>query len=399
MMYVDRRQLARKAEVATALEQMCQSLEPTRTQFELAKGRYEGVGRWLADAVDPDLKSVAVYLQGSTALGTAIRPIGDGEFDIDLVAFMRSANPLTPPALIKRKIGDRLRANGLYAPLPKEKQRCWRLEYAGEFHLDITPSIPDPDCAMGGELVPDKSLKLWKPTNPKSYKSGFLRRAELVPRLRIEKALAEDRRFRADAVEPYPRQKVFKGVLPRCVQIMKRHRDLYFDGLGVDSSLAPISVIITTLAAWSYEHCVSFNEYDDELDLLCDVIRRMPTFIGTRFEFGRTLWFIWNETTNGENFAEKWNAEPARVEAFFAWHERALSDVEGLTNVEGLDRLMKSFGSAFGAEPARRTIDAMTDNISAARKVGALFAAPAIGLSAAPAAAATVVRSNTFFGR
>ena len=186
---------------------------------------------------------------------------------------------------------------------------------------------------------------------------------------------------------------------PPGVQIMKRHRDCYFYALGGDSSLAPISVIITTLAAWSYEECVSHNEYDDELDLLYDVIRRMPDFIETRFELGRTLWFVWNETTIGENFAEKWNAEPARAEAFFSWHARALADIEGLANIEGLDRLMKSLGSAFGDEPARKAIDAMTGNITAARKVGALFAAPAVGLSTVPAAAATLVRSNTFFGR
>jgi hypothetical protein len=180
---------------------------------------------------------------------------------------------------------------------------------------------------------------------------------------------------------------------------MKRHRDCHFYALGGDSSLAPISVIITTLAAWSYEECVSHNEYDDELDLLYDVIRRMPDFIETRFELGRTLWFVWNETTIGENFAEKWNAEPARAEAFFSWHARALADIEGLANIEGLDRLMKSLGSAFGDEPARKAIDAMTGNITAARKVGALFAAPAVGLSTVPAAAATLVRSNTFFGR
>jgi hypothetical protein len=99
---------------------------------------------------------------------------------------------------------------------------------------------------------------------------------------------------------------------------------------------------------------VSNNDYDDELDLLYDVVRRMPGFIQTRAESGRKLWFIWNETTTGENFAEKWNAESARAEAFFAWHARALSDIEGLSSIEGLDQLMKSLGSAFGDRLAVR---------------------------------------------
>ena len=40
----------------------------------------------------------------------------------------------------------------------------------------------------------------------------------------------------------------------------------------------------------------------------------------------RDQWYIWNETTHGENFAEKWNRRPERAEAFFAWHARFYSD-------------------------------------------------------------------------
>ena len=73
-------------------------------------------------------------------------------------------------------------------------------------------------------------------------------------------------------------------------------------------SLAPISVIITTLAAWSYEYCVGSAVFDSELDVLCAVIRHMPNFIGRQVVAGHVEWSIWNETTEGENFAERWNA-------------------------------------------------------------------------------------------
>jgi len=74
--------------------------------------------------------------------------------------------------------------------------------------------------------------------------------------------------------------------------------------------LAPISVIITTLAAWSYEYCVAAKVYESELDLACEVVRYMPAFIEERSVDGRCQWFIWNDTTAGENFAEKWNKHP-----------------------------------------------------------------------------------------
>src|SRR6266516_7825899 len=114
-------------------------------------------------------------------------------------------------------IGARLRVNGLYAPILEEKPRCWRLNYANEFHLDITPSIRNPLCAAGGELVPDRDLRDWKPTNPKGYRALFERRASLQPRFR---RVAVEEGKRAD-VEPFPARMQVKGVLRRALQLAK----------------------------------------------------------------------------------------------------------------------------------------------------------------------------------
>src|SRR5260370_42444320 len=105
--------------------------------------------------------------------------------------------------------------------------RCWRLSYANEFHMDITPSIPNPNCRLGGELVPDKTLKVWKPSNPKGYQRLFDERAKLVPIIRLRKSAAAADTAEAN-VEPYPTAGGFKGILRRIVQIAKRHRDMHF---------------------------------------------------------------------------------------------------------------------------------------------------------------------------
>lgn len=391
-MFVDRRMMLRKAETVGILERMCQALELTATQYDTAKSRYESVGTWLAGAESPLLRALSIYLQGSTALGTTVKPIGRNEHDVDLVAHMPNLGPL-PPAIVKKTIGDRLRANGNYAPLLVEMPRCWRLDYANEFHLDITPSIRNPECGNGGELVPDKALKEWKASNPKGYNALFDRRAELQPRMRMLKS--EGAQDRADSVEPYPIAAGLKGMLRRTIQVGKRHRDVYFADL--DPCLAPISVVITTLAARSYEYCVGHLVYDSELDVVRDIIRHMPAFIETRLIGGRPHWFIWNETTSGENFAEKWNNGPSRAEAFFAWHACATADLDRLADIEGIDRLNKSLSESFGPAPVTKTFDAMTQEMSAARRAGRLQMAPTVGLSIA-ATAATPVRANTFFG-
>jgi hypothetical protein len=394
-MSIDRKMVLRKAATAGVLEQMCQTLELTATQYETAKSRYESVGSWLAEAENPLLRALNIYPQGSTALGTTVKPIGRNEHDVDLVAHMPNLGSHLSPAVVKKVIGDRLREHGKYAPLLVEKQRCWRLDYANEFHLDITPSINNPDCSNGGELVPDRALKEWKASNPKGYSALFGRRAELQPRMRTVKSAQEAFDRAMENVEPYPVATGLKGMLRRTIQIAKRHRDVYFTDL--DPCLPPISVIITTLAARSYEYCVGNFVYDSELDVVQDILRHMPSFIEKRIVQGSTHWFIWNETTSGENFAEKWNADPSRAEAFFAWHNRATTDLDRLANIEGIDLLNKNLSESFGPGPVKQVFDAMTQNVSTARRTGQLFVAPTVGLTVA-ATTATPVRANTFFG-
>ncbi len=249
-MHVDHRLALKKRELAGALERVCQALELTGAQEKRAEGQYTAVGEWLAGSDDPMLQGVAIYVQGSTALGTTVRPFGRDEHDVDLVCFVPELGSYMPPAFLRACIGDRLRQNGRYGAMLEEKPRCWRLNYAGEFHMDITPAITNPACDRGGELVPDKKLRAWKPTNPRGYRALFEARAKLQPRMRLFKGgLAEDRSAQAN-VEPYPSPMATKGVLRWAVQLAKCNRDVHF--AKSDPGLAPISVIITTLAARSY---------------------------------------------------------------------------------------------------------------------------------------------------
>ncbi len=118
-MYSDQMIMMRKTELVGLLERICQSLELTDTQYQSAKERYEGVGRWLAASDNSLLQALLIYLQGSTALGTTVKPIDRNEHDVDLVAHNPTLNPV-PPATVKKAIGDRLRANRHYAPLLEE---------------------------------------------------------------------------------------------------------------------------------------------------------------------------------------------------------------------------------------------------------------------------------------
>ena len=388
-------ELARKAEIFGLLEQIGEVLDLTDTQYSHGQARSEAVGRWLAGSPDPMLADMTVYVQGSIALGTAVKPFGSDEYDADLVARTPGLMVSTSPAALKAAIGDRLQENGLYAPRLEEKQRCWRLTFAGDLHLDITPAIPNPRCSNSGELVPDKKLARWKPSNPTGYRALFERRAALKPRLRLVKAAAMDS-ARADAeVVAFPAQTGRKGVLRRTVQLLKRNRDVFFQ--LYDKRLAPLSVIITTLAAQSYEYCVKTFEFDNAYDLLRATVSFMPVFIDVEVKGGERRWHVWNETTDGEDFAEKWNEEADRAAAFFQWHTQVLRDIDRLVEIDGLDKLKKSLSTTLGEPPVAKAFADMTGAVSAARTSGALKITPAVGLTTA-ASAGTSVRANTFYG-
>lgn len=385
--------LMRKAEIYSVLDDICRVLELSAAQLDAARTSYEAVADWLSASNNPILKWIEIYAHGSAGLGTTVRPMGREDFDVDLICKLLRFTSDRPPAELKQIVGDRLKENARYAGMLEEKKRCWRLHYAKDYHLDISPTIVNPDCGNGGELVPDKKLREFKPTNPKGYKALFERRAALMPKMRSRKALmAEDRAN----VEQFPVHGVAKGILRRTVQLLKRHRDIHFEHIAEE--VAPISIVITTLAARSYEYCVNSFTFDSELDVLIATIRLMPHFIDRPVVNGRRIYVVANETTIGENFAERWNTEPARVSAFYAWHEKALADFEALPNLEGIDVIAKGMEKFFGSAVVRKAVDNRTSVISQARTDKRLFVAPAVGLTLTSAANATPVRPNTFFG-
>lgn len=388
----------KKQMVVRMLDQLCQQIEITETQFQTAKARYEAVGAWLSGSSSPHLDQVQIYPHGSVALGTMIKPIVANEFDVDLVCHLPTLSHTSDARAVKGLIGTRLKEHATYKGMLEEKQRCWRINYANEFHLDITPSIGNPHCYQGGELVPDKALAQWKPTNPKGYIDRFGQYAAIRPRI----YLAETNFARAtyDSVEPLPEPTMSKPILKRIVQLLKRHRDQQFVRTN-RADLAPISVIITTLAGWAYARCATQQVHADAFDFITAVIREMPSFIRTDVRSGQQHYIIENETTAGENFAEKWNSDPRRAAAFYEWHRDVQTSVESLLQVEGVDQFSERLSNKFGAkkEALRETLTKLITPIGQARSTGLLAVAPTLGLITSPAFRSVAVPNNTFFGR
>ena len=303
-------------------------LDLTHTQYKLATLRYKDMGEWLANGKyclgnkgkEQYLKNGYIYPQGSIRLETAVKPLGQNEFDIDLVFFTPNISSDTiSPEFLKKLIGDRLKEHTYYRNMLKETNRGWSINYPDEFHLDITPSLEKQDEPYNtSELVADSKLKNYMTANPQGYSKWFDYSALQIPICQQTRELFQSEllfkqechviKDSAIAIEDLPEQEPTKLLLKSIVQIFKRHRDIMFEG----KDNAPISVIITTLTTKSYLYCIKKYNYTNEYDLMLDTLRYMKKYIDIKCG----LYWIENPSIQSENFAEKWNEKPIKKRNF-----------------------------------------------------------------------------------
>ena len=127
-----------------------------------------------------------------------------------------------------------------------------------------------------------------------SNSEGFARWFE--SRMKLAKALLENRAIQALAakVDDLPVYR-WKSPLQRCVQLLKRHRDIMF---ADDSDGKPASIIITTLAARAYQGEV------DIADALNTILSRMGGLVNAAAPR------VPNPVNPAEDFGDRWS-DPA----------------------------------------------------------------------------------------
>ena len=357
---------------ADFLEKVAEDIDIAPSKYQQAVDRYKAIGHWLEDGEYPGCTDTPdIYPQGSFRLGTVVRPIRGGkeaDYDIDLVCELPIAKDRTDPRTVKRIVGDRLCEHERYRKmLDDEGKRCWTLIYAEQdgigFHLDVLPSVPDPQYAF------DKSIAItnrqgtfydWSASNPKGYGDWF----DGKNREAFIRVLAEQKRsIRARAstifasVDDVPDQLV-RTPLQRAIQIMKRHRDVMFNG-GREADYAPISMIVTTLAAHLY------RDEPDVYTALTAIISKLHGHAGLvenrmikqalsslqlieRKPDGK--WHIGNPVNPEENFADRWHEDNhARARAFFRWVDAIRNDLVDILAENRLATARNGLAAALGA--------------------------------------------------
>jgi hypothetical protein len=306
--------------------------------YEDAVLKYESVGEWLASD-DSELKdfSPEIYPQGSFRLGTVVHPLAVYDYDIDLVCVLNLTKDDGSQKELKDLIGKQLKRNVELKPHVSPGCRCWLVDYPPEsdlpgFHMDVLPSIPNPEQRPTGIFLTDTELFHWQKSNPKAYSSWFYSR--MAPIL-LEKRAAAANSAKVN-IEDVPEWRI-KTPLQMAVQLLKRHRDIYFQPVPDDR---PVSIIVTTLAALAYRGQSSL--YNALLDVMTD----MPKFIERKAD----KWWITNPTEADENFADRWNEHPQRSNNFFTWLKRAQEDFSRLGATGRLEEVFQILNTSLGRE-------------------------------------------------
>lgn len=364
----------------------------SNTMRERAIEGYNAVGNWLGEC-EPGL-DVHIEPQGSLGIGTTTKPISDkDEYDIDLVCLLKNGYYLDEYS-IKNIVGNRLKEHKTYCNMldSKEGKRCWTLNYS-EFHMDILPSVPmeniyiEPDHTAI-RLTHKNEQNQYEPrySNPSAYRKWFFEQMEISYE-EEKRNFAYRNKVEIETVESFQ----VKTPLQKAVQLLKRHRDIMFDKSKTDD--APISIIITTLAA---------TAYNNELDLysaIFIILNNMGNYIQKDF-YGRYV--ISNPVLTEENYAEKWNKNAEKAKAFYLWLRQAKIDLLETPQKLQMPELGVHLKNVLGEAPVNRSFNKLGSDIYETRKKGELGVA-STGIVATTTAAQTNVMAkvpeHTFYGQ
>ncbi|WP_280483617.1 SMODS domain-containing nucleotidyltransferase [Nocardia farcinica] len=274
-----------------------------QTQIDRIKSASDTLITFLSDRYE--LTTDDVFLQGSYANGTAVKPVDGGEYDVDIVCICASEDQTAEDAI--DSLYDVLESHGRYKGRLKPKQPCIRIEYAddeiGQFHVDVVPVRP---CQTDDEAPLDAPRKAsgWHATAPNEYTTWCEQQGA---------------HFR------------------QTVQMLKRWRDEHQNVRGAIKSIV-LQVLIS-------EHLPAFASNDAE--------RVAQTILGLHNVLSKldAPPAVWNPVLKSENLAARWTSDSFRN------FKRELAEAAELVTtavqtedlIEAIDSWRGLFGEAFPA--------------------------------------------------
>ena len=369
----------KKTQIDDILDRMAEGLQLGDARYDRMKQHYEAVKSW----IEKDEKffkpfKYEVYSHGSVRILTTVKPIGKDEFDLDIALHIKISHFSHTPQKIYQELKRRLMEHETYKGMLEAKKRCIRLNYSGDFHMDILPGIQEYEWDEDRLCVPDRELGTWVSSNPRGYAKWFIDRANTVKVSLLEKAIRAEN-LPADNFK-------YKKPLQRAVQLIKRYRDVYFQK---DDTYKTSSIILTTIAG------IYYNGQESIFDTIEGIVNQIQANVSG---FQQRLKVL-NPVNDQEDFTDKWDAEPEYYEAFKAFAVHLYNEWQDLKQEHGVLNEGRILKGLFGDDTFVNAQRMQTELLESYRNQGDIGVNRETGnIVKAGAVASTVIRTNTFFG-
>lgn len=247
---------------------------------------------------------IKVERQGSYALRTIIKPVGNREYDADILLFMEHELGKAPSDYLD-EVYDCLRQHGTCKNMAHRKTRCVMLDYAGDFHLDIVPCIE----ANDQRWICNRKTNQLEPTDGVGYRDWFNAKSGIT-----------------------------NGNLKRIARLLKHMRD------HKGNFTAP-SILLTTLIGLTvddFEGDAQFKTVPDTLKTVCD---RINDFL----QSNPLMPEIRNPALTSETFTRHWDQDKYRNfrEKFGSYAKQVHDAFSESDPQKSIDKWRKLFGEEF----------------------------------------------------
>lgn len=350
-------------------DSLAEELSITETMLEKAETAYNALGEYIKSANEE--WEVSVYPQGSFELGTVIKPLNEQEqYDVDLVVLVKQ--PIYDAEKLRSEVWELLENHGRYEGKIENKKPCIRIQYAdsAQFHMDIASAqdnILTNDTSINIARFDGESQYYYDDSNPKGYVEWFKSAMEYKKLQKSHRTLFEHGQTDVEEL----RLSRMRTPLQKAVQILKRHRDIYFTNKE-NADDRPSSIIITTLCAKVYEETRGRFDSENIYLTIVNMLEQFKNYIGKNSD---GEYYLENPSNRKENFLKKWKDNPNLVVAFTEWIDKVYKDI--ITNPEAFiednpQELKKSIYESFGQKEAEKALDSYGIKMGEYAKAGSL---------------------------
>lgn len=185
------------------------------------------------------------------------------------------------------------------------------------YHLDILTGVSYENGKVAAGIKNESTNSYeWLITNPKGFANWFLGLKK--------RTLLEDEKSSVEKVKTFDR----RTILQRAVQLIKRHRDVFFKD---EPKKGPASVIITALTGLSYNGETT----------IYDILKNGPIQWMSHISYKDGKYSIKVPSLKDDDYADKWNGEdPDAPSRFFLWHRKLLLDLDNLFSARYYNRFV-----------------------------------------------------------